>query len=214
MHTEEYYSQSTKLISKERKGKKKEKGKELKTNQSPLFFKNKEKGKEPGNKPDLLCFSRTVSLAMANLALHITFFLLTCYHLSVATAPPNAYTGLDRLGVNWGTMTSHPINPTIIVEMLQANGIKKVKLFDADPWTMSALGGTHIETMVAIPNDQLSQIANDYNYAKNWVKNNVTRYYHDHGVNIRYVIFMFTSSFFLLFIFLFFIFCFLKSFIR
>ncbi|KAJ1689438.1 hypothetical protein LUZ63_013593 [Rhynchospora breviuscula] len=125
---------------------------------------------------------------MANCIVHVTFFLLTCYCLSAASVPQNAHTaGLGQLGVNWGTMTSHPINPTIIVDMLRANGIRKVKLFDANPWTMTALGGTHIETMVAIPNDQLSQISTDYNYAKKWISNNITRYYYDHKVKIRYV---------------------------
>jgi Glycosyl hydrolases family 17 len=143
-----------------------------------------------------------------NLAIHVTFFLLTCYCFSAATIQRNAHTGLDRLGVNWGTMTSHPINPSIIVEMLRANGIKKVKLFDADPWNMNALSGSHIETMVAIPNDQLSQIAGNYNYAQKWVKNNVTRYYQDHGVQIRYAVLMFLLPFSL-----FLWFCLLKSFV-
>jgi len=45
--------------------------------------------------------------------------------------------------------------------MLKDNGIQKVKLFDADESTMSALAGTEIEVMVVIPNIQLVE-RNDY----------------------------------------------------
>lgn len=69
--------------------------------------------------------------------------------------------------------------------MLKENGIKKVKLFDADKTSMNALAGTDIEVMVAIPNDQLSAM-NDYHRAKDWVRRNVTRYNFKGGVNIKY----------------------------
>ncbi|KAL5714719.1 glucan endo-1,3-beta-D-glucosidase [Ranunculus cassubicifolius] len=93
----------------------------------------------------------------------------------------------EYIGVNWGTMSSHPIHPKIIVEMLKANGIKKVKLFDADSWTVKHLAGTGIETMVAIPNDMLSIMAEDYGNAKDWVKENVTTHLGKNGVDIKYV---------------------------
>ncbi|XP_077245793.1 glucan endo-1,3-beta-glucosidase 8-like [Tasmannia lanceolata] len=88
------------------------------------------------------------------------------------------------IGVNWGSMASHLMIPTTVVEMIKANGIKKVKLFDADSWTVNALAGTGIEVMLAIPNDQLKHM-NDYGNAKHWVEKNVTR--HNGNVNIRYV---------------------------
>ncbi|GKV07391.1 hypothetical protein SLEP1_g19174 [Rubroshorea leprosula] len=93
---------------------------------------------------------------------------------------------VDGLGVNWGTMASHKLPPKTVVQMLKDNGIKKVKLFDADLSTMSALTGSDIEVMIAIPNDQLA-VMNDYNRAKQWVNKNVTRYNFNGGVNIKYV---------------------------
>jgi len=90
----------------------------------------------------------------------------------------------EGLGVNWGTMATHQLPPMTVVEMLQDNGINKVKLFDADMNTMSALAGTNIEVMVAIPNDQLA-VMNDYDEAKKWVDRNVTRYNFNGGVNIK-----------------------------
>ncbi|OAY71200.1 Glucan endo-1,3-beta-glucosidase 8 [Ananas comosus] len=46
------------------------------------------------------------------------------------------------IGVNWGTMMSHPMHPATVAAMLHSNGIAKVKLFDADPWTVAALAGS------------------------------------------------------------------------
>ncbi|KAL0346342.1 UNVERIFIED_CONTAM: Glucan endo-1,3-beta-glucosidase 8 [Sesamum radiatum] len=83
-------------------------------------------------------------------------------------------------------MATHKLPPKVVVQMLTDNGIKKVKLFDADQSTMSALAGTDIEVMVAIPNDQLSAMGS-YDRAKEWVKRNITRYNFNGGVNIKYV---------------------------
>uniref|UniRef100_R7WEB0 Glucan endo-1,3-beta-glucosidase 8 n=1 Tax=Aegilops tauschii TaxID=37682 RepID=R7WEB0_AEGTA len=92
----------------------------------------------------------------------------------------------DALGMNWGTQATHPLSPRIVVQMLRDNGIKKVKLFDADQGTLNALAGTDIEVMVAIPNNLLD-IMNDKDNARDWVRHNVSRYHFDGGVNIKYV---------------------------
>ncbi|CAK9172830.1 unnamed protein product [Ilex paraguariensis] len=95
-------------------------------------------------------------------------------------------TCVEGLGVNWGTMATHKLPPKSVVQMLKDNGIQKVKLFDADRSTMSALAGSGIEVMVAIPNDQLAAM-NSYDRAKEWVRRNVTVYNFNGGVNIKYV---------------------------
>lgn len=91
---------------------------------------------------------------------------------------------IEGLGMNWGTMATHPLPPKIVVQVLKDNGIKRVKLFDADPSTMSALAGSGIEVMVAIPNNMLAAM-NDYNAAKKWVDRNVSRYNFDGGVTVK-----------------------------
>ncbi|XP_031399161.1 glucan endo-1,3-beta-glucosidase 8 [Punica granatum] len=88
------------------------------------------------------------------------------------------------IGVNWGSITSHPLKASLVVQMLKDNGINKVKLFDADSRTVSALAGTTIEVMLGIPNDQLAKMADDYESARDWVKENVTK---NSNVKIRYV---------------------------
>lgn len=89
------------------------------------------------------------------------------------------------IGVNWGTMSSHLMLPSTVVAMLKDNRIDKVKLFDADSWTVSALAGTGIEVMVAIPNNQLTRFSDSYRNAKHWVKENVTKHLYEGGVDIR-----------------------------
>ncbi|KAJ8769692.1 hypothetical protein K2173_005295 [Erythroxylum novogranatense] len=94
---------------------------------------------------------------------------------------------IPGLGVNWGTMASHPLMPDIVVNMLKDNGIKRVKLFDSDAWTVNALAGSGIEVMVGIPNNMLGRMASDLDHAKDWLKENVTKHLYDGGVDIRYV---------------------------
>ncbi|KAH7840658.1 hypothetical protein Vadar_019864 [Vaccinium darrowii] len=69
--------------------------------------------------------------------------------------------------------------------MLKDNGIKKVKLFDADPSNLNALAGSGIEVMITVANDQLASMGN-YDVANKWVEQNVTGYLKA-GVNITYV---------------------------
>lgn len=90
------------------------------------------------------------------------------------------------LGVNWGGMASHPLDPANVVKMLKDNGIKKVKLFDAEPDTMNALAGSGISVVVGIPNDKLASLSSSYKHAQEWVKENITKYDHNGGVDIRF----------------------------
>ncbi|MFS7982387.1 putative glucan endo-1,3-beta-D-glucosidase [Helianthus anomalus] len=98
--------------------------------------------------------------------------------------------GLDSnlgVGVNWGTMTSHQLPPEKVVEMMRANGFKKVKLFEAEKRIMEALIGSEIEVMVGIPNFMLLDLSQDPSYADYWVDANITTYAYPGGVNIKYV---------------------------
>lgn len=90
------------------------------------------------------------------------------------------------IGVNWGILSSHPLRPNIVVKLLKDNGIKKVKLFDSDAWTVSSLSGSKIETIIGIPNDQLKKFAKSYDDAKDWVKENVTSHMFEGGVDLRF----------------------------
>jgi hypothetical protein len=113
-----------------------------------------------------------------------------CFILVLAYGTLKCVQGAESipgLGVNWGALASHPMNPNIVANMLRDNGIKKVKLFDADSWIVSAFSGMDIEVMVGIPNDQLSKFASSSSDAEDWVHENVTKHLHNGGVNIRCV---------------------------
>ncbi|KAL3624007.1 hypothetical protein CASFOL_032823 [Castilleja foliolosa] len=86
---------------------------------------------------------------------------------------------VDGLGVNWGTAASHPLPPREVVELLKANNIAKVKLFDADPLVLQSLSGSSIRVTVGIPNYMLRSLNSSLKAAEGWVHDNLTRYVSD-----------------------------------
>ncbi|XP_058108778.1 glucan endo-1,3-beta-glucosidase 5-like [Magnolia sinica] len=93
----------------------------------------------------------------------------------------------EGLGFNWGTRSSHPLPGDIVVRLLKDNGFRKVKLFEADPLALKALGNSGIEVMLGIPNEFLATLASGVGAAEEWVKQNVSTYISKYGVNIRCV---------------------------
>ncbi|KAL6560078.1 hypothetical protein OROHE_006316 [Orobanche hederae] len=91
------------------------------------------------------------------------------------------------LGCNWGLQAVHPLSPDIVVQLMKDNGFNKVKLFEADPGAMEALGRSGIQVMVGIPNDMLAGIASSVRVAEEWVQQNVSNYLSRRGVDIRYI---------------------------
>lgn len=93
----------------------------------------------------------------------------------------------EGLGFNWGTRSSHPLAGDIVVGLLKDNGFTKVKLFEADPSAMKALGRSGIEVMLGIPNEFLESLASSVRVAENWVMQNVSMFISKYGVDIRCV---------------------------
>lgn len=111
-----------------------------------------------------------------------TLRLLVVYFLSITLTM--AFVSVKGLGVNWRTQATHPLPPTTVAQLLRDNGITKVKLFDSDHSTLSALSGTGIKVTVAIPNGMLATVAGDYDAAKQWVEQHIKRYLFDGGADI------------------------------
>ncbi|GLJ37555.1 hypothetical protein SUGI_0763240 [Cryptomeria japonica] len=120
-------------------------------------------------------------MASTTFMLKCLLFIWVSVHLSPVVA------GGLGLGVNWGTQSSHRLSPSIVVNVLQANNITKVKLFDADPLVLEALTGTHINVMLGVPNQMLKTLSKSRAAARSWVHDNVTRYAFKGGVDIRYI---------------------------
>ncbi|XP_031105604.1 glucan endo-1,3-beta-glucosidase 5-like [Ipomoea triloba] len=94
---------------------------------------------------------------------------------------------VDGLACNLGTRSSHPLPGDIVVKLMKDNGFNKVKLFEADPPILKALGRSGIQVMVGIPNDMLAALASSVQAAENWVSQNVSSFISKNGVDIRYV---------------------------
>ncbi|GKV00011.1 hypothetical protein SLEP1_g12774 [Rubroshorea leprosula] len=94
---------------------------------------------------------------------------------------------VQGLAINWGTQSSHPLPPNIVVRLLKDNGFNKVKLFEADPGAMKALGKSGIQVMVGIPNELLLPLASSPSNADAWVQQNVSNYVSKYGTDVRYV---------------------------
>ncbi|XP_051131102.1 glucan endo-1,3-beta-glucosidase 5-like [Andrographis paniculata] len=107
----------------------------------------------------------------------IVLFIMLGRHLFV----------VEGFACNWGLQATHPLPPRITVNLLKDNGFNKVKLFEADPGALLALGRSGVQVMVGIPNDMLADIARSVRVAEDWVAKNVSYYLSNKGVNIRYV---------------------------
>lgn len=94
--------------------------------------------------------------------------------------------GVTALGVNWGNQAFNQLPPSDVVKLMQLNGIKKAKIFDADYDIIRSMAGTGIELMIAAPNNMLSTLG-DPNAAAAWVKQNVTQFLFQGGVDIKWV---------------------------
>ncbi|KAG9448769.1 hypothetical protein H6P81_008734 [Aristolochia fimbriata] len=93
----------------------------------------------------------------------------------------------SAIAFNWGTVSSHRLSPSVVVDLLKQNKIQKVKLFSADPYILKALKGSGIQVMVGIPNEMLQEFASSPVAADAWVRQNVSTYAFKGGVDIRYV---------------------------
>ena len=92
---------------------------------------------------------------------------------------------VGAVGVNWGTMASHPLPPHKVVKLLKSNSINKVKLFDANSDVLQALSGSNIAVTVGVPNTLLRSLNSSKKAADSWVHDNVTRYMPNGGTVTR-----------------------------
>ncbi|KAF0921405.1 hypothetical protein E2562_006973 [Oryza meyeriana var. granulata] len=94
---------------------------------------------------------------------------------------------VEALAANWGTRALHPLPGDVTVRLLRDNGFDKVKLFEADPSALRALGHTDIQVMVGLPNELLAPVSSSVAAAEQWVLQNVSTYISKYGVDIRSV---------------------------
>ncbi|QCD77834.1 Glycoside hydrolase superfamily [Vigna unguiculata] len=115
----------------------------------------------------------------------ISCFLLLTFLFTTSTLD----VVVGAVGVNWGTMASHPLPPLKVVKLLKSNNINKVKLFDANSDVLQSLSGSNVAVTVGIPNAMLRSLNSSKKAADSWVHDNVTRYIPNGGsvTRIEYV---------------------------
>ncbi|KAJ7955364.1 Glucan endo-1,3-beta-glucosidase-like protein [Quillaja saponaria] len=115
------------------------------------------------------------------------FHYFSCLILALCILNQGLAKGALGLACNWGLRSTHPLPPNIVVKLMKENGFDKVKLFEADPGALKALGRSGIQVMIGIPNDLLATLASSVRNAEEWVSQNVSSYISKSGVDIRYV---------------------------
>lgn len=80
------------------------------------------------------------------------------------------------VGVNIGTDVSDLPSASNIVDILQANQITHVRLYDANAHLLQALSNTSIEVIVGVTNEEVLRIGESPSAAATWINKNVVAY--------------------------------------
>lgn len=93
----------------------------------------------------------------------------------------------EKLGICYGQLGNNLPNPYksvhLITKTLKA---KRVKIYDANPHILNALGGTDLQVSVMVPNQLLVNISSNQSLSHEWVSNNVLPFYP--RTKIRYLL--------------------------
>ncbi|KAF6159597.1 hypothetical protein GIB67_034559 [Kingdonia uniflora] len=76
------------------------------------------------------------------------------------------------IGINYGQIANNLPAPENVIPLLKSIGVKKAKLYDADPKVLHAFANTGVEFVVALGNDLLAQMV-DPVQAEAWLKSNI-----------------------------------------
>ncbi|XP_051124830.1 glucan endo-1,3-beta-glucosidase 13-like [Andrographis paniculata] len=107
---------------------------------------------------------------------HLPFFcfvfllLQCCVHLAFCDSG-------GTVGINYGRIADDLPSPAQVVQLLKAQGITKVKLYDTDSTVLSAFSGSGISLTVAFPNEQLAAAAAGKSFTDDWIKSNILPYH-------------------------------------
>lgn len=80
------------------------------------------------------------------------------------------------MGVNYGRVANDLPSPRGVVQLIKQHGIQKVKLYDTDFVTLAAFAGSGVELIVALPNEELRDVASSPSAARRWVTVNIARH--------------------------------------
>ncbi|CDP03931.1 unnamed protein product [Coffea canephora] len=107
--------------------------------------------------------------------------LLLLASLSITGAEMSA-----KVGICYGQLGNNLPTPSKSVELIQGLKAKGVKIYDANPKILAALGGTPLQVSVMVPNEIITNISSNQTLADQWVKTNVVPFYRK--TRIRYLL--------------------------
>ncbi|KAL3821071.1 hypothetical protein ACJIZ3_006976 [Penstemon smallii] len=94
----------------------------------------------------------------------------------ILSSPQLILCDTGTIGINYGRIADNLPSPPKVVQLLKAQGITKVKLYDTDSTVLSAFSGSGISLTVALPNQQLSSAAASQSYTDTWIQSNILTY--------------------------------------
>ncbi|GFP81427.1 glucan endo-1 3-beta-glucosidase acidic isoform pr-q' [Phtheirospermum japonicum] len=81
-----------------------------------------------------------------------------------------------QVGVDYGRNGQGLPLPSRVVELYNQFNIRRMRIYDTDRDTLTALRGSNIELTVGILNPDLQPLAEDPAHANNWVRDNIMNY--------------------------------------
>ncbi|KAF9626707.1 hypothetical protein IFM89_038881 [Coptis chinensis] len=126
------------------------------------------------------------SQSSGNIASHTMTIQDVFFSLSYVLLILSSSTAAASIGVCYGRVANNLLPPPDVVNLLNANGISNVRLFDADPTILQAFSGAAVELMIGVPNENLPDLASGGPDAANqWLQNNI--FAHVPANQIRYI---------------------------
>ncbi|CAH2063862.1 unnamed protein product [Thlaspi arvense] len=93
-------------------------------------------------------------------------------------------TTAGQIGVCYGMLGDPKPNPSDVVALYKQRNIQRMRIYDPNPETLTALRGSNIELILDVPKSDLQRIASSQTEADKWVNDNVKSY---DGVRFRYI---------------------------
>nr|GMC70652.1 probable glucan endo-1,3-beta-glucosidase A6 [Ipomoea batatas]GME16504.1 probable glucan endo-1,3-beta-glucosidase A6 [Ipomoea batatas] len=100
-----------------------------------------------------------------------------------------SFSGADisaKVGICYGQLGNNLPTPSKSAELIHGLKAKRVKIYDANPNILKALGNSDVQVSVMVPNEIIPNISSDQALADRWVETNVVPFYGE--TKIRYLL--------------------------
>ncbi|MCL7036066.1 hypothetical protein MKW94_026765 [Papaver nudicaule] len=96
----------------------------------------------------------------------------------------NIFAEAGNVGVNYGRRGDNLPSPASVISLLRSKNVDKIRLFSPDSDVLNALRGSGIGVLLCVPNPEVERMANDPDFAGDWIYKNVLVY---NDVQFRYI---------------------------